>query len=533
MAVQQQKIRVLTSAERAQEARKFRLPNPGDVMISLVFVWAFFCFFLVTAGERLLLRIARLATTPELRNAIVASDETALTFIMIVGCIGLIGLVLVCYRYKKLVTCALLFGLTFGSSTWAPVHDVAFGIKYLSIVFMAAFGGLFLYKNFWRLVDTPYYRLFFFYFVWIAFIQFALGGKINDYWYVGTDLSLIFGFAIAYLYFIDNTDSLYELNKALAWTAILILCVHAVAPVVSNDYLQNGRFQSLFNRATGFAVYFSPAVVFMFWMGMNEERNLFRQLFVGAAIAGLVLVLWSGTRSAMLGIVVAVFVLWWVFRTRIFVYIFLAATLGLVAQIVGTSGEEDFQRLVDRLQDGGDDIESGSGRFEIWASYIEVIVRSPIYGYSVSGVKGQFVSAGLQNFYDNVGLNIRVSAPHNAYLGMMSRFGFIGLVLLLVPVFIALRRARNVLLAPDIPAYDKRAYVLPVATIVVVCITAFFEDTLGSNGKGTVSAFLLFPALLICEVHGRRLLEQYGEKPSIQGGLTKTSPGQPSTAEKV
>ena len=97
----QPKLRILTAAERAEEARKFVLPNPGDLMITLVFGWAFFCFFLVTGGKRMLNRVAKLAKSPVIEKELMAGDETILTGLMLGGCLAFIILVFVCFKYRK------------------------------------------------------------------------------------------------------------------------------------------------------------------------------------------------------------------------------------------------------------------------------------------------------------------------------------------------------------------------------------------------------------------------------------------------
>ena len=41
MAIQQ-KVSILSSAEKAVQARQTEMPNPGDVLIAVVFAWSFF-----------------------------------------------------------------------------------------------------------------------------------------------------------------------------------------------------------------------------------------------------------------------------------------------------------------------------------------------------------------------------------------------------------------------------------------------------------------------------------------------------------
>ncbi len=471
----------------------------------MMFGWALFCFFLVTGGKGFLYQIARLARNESLREAIAGGDEFALTLLMLGGLLLIITMVLACYNYKKLIIGLMFLSLSFSDASWKPAHDFSLIVKYLGIIFFACMGGVFFLKNFWRLIATPYIRLFILYLFWVTAVSFVLGGRTEDIWYVGTDFALIIGFSIAWLNYIDDNDSLMDFNRTIAWTAVVITFMHLLAPFLVAEPITGGRFHSYSSKATGYAALYSPAVLALFWMGMAEKNNYLRQFFSITAIVGMVLLLWSGTRSATLALIIGITLLWWVFRTRILVYVFLAACLGLLAQIIGTSGEQDFQDLTERLQDMTD-----TGRFEIWAVYFDIFTESPVYGHSLSGVTKYFYSDALVSLVERIGSYVIYPKPHNAFLGMAVRFGAIGLIILSTLIFIALRRARQVIFNKAIPADQKQAYVLPLALVVLSCVVCMFEDVLSGSGKGTAIGFLFFPSLIICELYGTRLLEQYG-----------------------
>jgi hypothetical protein len=471
----------------------------------MMFGWALFCFFLVTGGKSLLVQIASLARAQTVREALLGGNEFALTLLMLGGLLLIITMVLAFYNYKKLFIGLMLFSLSFASASWKPLHDFSMIFKYLGIIFFACMGGLFFLKNFWRMIETPYIRLLILYFFWVTAISFLLGGRTEDIWYVGTDFALIIGFSIAWLNYIDDNNSLMEFNRTIAWTAVAITFMHLLAPLLAAESIRNDRFQSFSNRSTGYAVFFAPAVLALYWLGMAEKNNLLRQLFSVIAIVGTVLLLWSGTRSAILALLIGLALLWWVFRTRILVYVFLGACLGLLAQIIGVFGDRDIQALTERLQDVTD-----TGRFKIWSVYFGIFTESPVYGHSLSGISRYFYSDVFLSLIERIGSYAIYSKPHNAFLGMAVRFGAIGLLILSALIFMALRRARQVIFSKAIPAYEKQAYVLPLALVVLSCVECMFEDVLSASGKGTLIGFLFFPSLIICELYGTRLLEQFG-----------------------
>ena len=499
------KIRIQSSAQRAEEARQLVLPNPGDLIIALVFGWGLFCFFLVTGGEKMLNRVAALARTKPVQDAIKSGDETILTALMVGGSAALIVLVVLGYRYRRALIGVAMVAFCFSNASWKPLHDPAWLLKYLIIVFFASMGGLFLLKNFWRLLAMPYVRIFLYSFLYIAIIQLALGGKTDDIWYLGTDMAYIFGFAIAWLAWVKDTDSLMEFNRIVSWAAVVITCLHAMAPFVGVEHIESGRFRSVYSKATGFAVFFSPMVLALYWRTMTEKNDYYRYFFTAMAGLATILMLWSGTRSAALALIISVTLMWYIFRTRIFVYMFFGVAFILVVQIIGGQSSQDVSTLIERLQDTDD-----TGRFETWVRYTEFITQSPIFGHSLTGVDRLFYNSMSLRFFDQLGVSIDGGpAPHNAYLGAMARFGVIGLGLLLAMIFFAVKYGRRVYFSTKIPLEEKAAYMYPMCVVALVCVACIFEDVLGNTGKGTITAFLFYPSLIFCVRIGDYLLEKY------------------------
>ena len=189
------KLRVISSAERELLSRRFVLPNPGDMIIMLVFGWAFLCFFLVTLGDRLLFSIVRLAKSEAVRAALLESDQ-ALGVLMVGGSVVLILAVVIYYKFPRLFLAVLVFSVTFGNAGWKPLHDVALICKYLGVIYLAAYAAQSLYKNVWRFGSIPFIRIIMAWLIWIAFVCIFVGGRQDDYWYLGTEVTFLLGFAI-------------------------------------------------------------------------------------------------------------------------------------------------------------------------------------------------------------------------------------------------------------------------------------------------------------------------------------------------
>ena len=75
LANRRAKAYLATSSERELARRLLVAPNPGDIMMVLIFGWALFCFYLVTVGESALVRIARLARSDGIQELLLSSSQ--------------------------------------------------------------------------------------------------------------------------------------------------------------------------------------------------------------------------------------------------------------------------------------------------------------------------------------------------------------------------------------------------------------------------------------------------------------------------
>jgi O-antigen ligase len=508
---EKQKLIIRSAVERAAEARRLLMPDPGDVIMAMVFGWAMFCVMLFTGGKGMLAQVAKLAKARAIKDIIMNVDAGALVFVIIGGAVLVIGLVVFCYSYRKLFYGMMLFGAFYSSASWKPLHDVAFLMKYLTILFIACYAGLFIFKNFWRLVETPYVRVMLFYVVWVGVICLTLGGKTSDIWYAGTDVALLIGLAAGWWNYIETTDQLAEFNSILLWTAVPVILITATAPVLADGYLISGRFTGFTNRATGFGTLFAPFVLVIFWKAMSKEDGLQKNLFMALAMLGFGLLVWSGTRSALLALFICIFILWRVLRTKIFIYMFLIVAAGITSQIVGGGMDQDsLEKFTARFQL---EEESTAGRFEIWSRNAELVIASPVYGHSPSGRNRFGKNTITADFLEKItGRDVKTIATHNAYLGMLVKFGFVGLAILLTLIIRPFNRARKLIFSDLLPREEKVVFLLPFTLAALLIIMVFFEDAVSAQGRGTVQGMLLFTLLFLLNKMGIKHEEKYLNK---------------------
>jgi len=490
----------LRSSDYIQETEGFLLPNPGDVFMVVAFAWSTLCMLLVIDGGGLTRTIARLSGSQQIRQLLL-TEQTAIAALLFVGVITLGVAFFVFFRYRLLTTALAFFSFCFASSLWAPLHDLAFAIKYLLVIFFGTYGLLFFLRNGWRIFSTKGYRLAFMYVAWIAITALWAGLELGDIWYAGTEFTLLFGFGFAWFLYLDKAEELRSLNITLAYTAIVVTICHMLSPFVGVEYFQGGRFVSQFGRATGFATIFSVFVVTMFWMTMYDQNPVRKNIFTAFALIGYGLILWSGTRNATVATLIGIAALWWVFRSRIFIIASIAGMAALLAQIL-LGGLDATSFLVDRVAS------TENTRLDVWDLYLGLYAQKPIFGYSPSGLQGAVYGDSLINLISGLGGRLNIPGVHNLYLGYAVRFGSIGLILVCTIFVVCAIRAIKVVFSDKVTLEDKKLFILPATLVFLIVLQGLFEDTIGSTGKGSVHGLVLGMAIPLVYLYGGKLLRR-------------------------
>lgn len=508
----------LTTRQRSwlAETREFKRPSPGDVFILAAFGWAAICFLLVIGGQRFAMQAARLSASASVRELFLI-EQTAIASLMIVGIMGIGVAFFLISRYRQLAMGMLLFSLTFASSIWSPVHSVSFAAKYIILIYLACFAAIFVFKNLWKILGTPGYRLLALYLGWMAFIALLNGLRIADIWYTFTEVSTLIGLGVGWLTYVRTREDLERFNRLLGYTAIVVTLFHLLSPFVGVRFIDGGRFVSMFGKSTGFSVIYSVSVVCLFWLSMYEKDVIMSRVYTAFASVGYVLLLWSGSRNGIFAALVGLASLWWVFRTRIIVYVLLAAIVGLLMQII-LGGSESFEFLVRRIAS------TENTRLEVWKLYLGLVGNSPIVGYGPGGLAGAIYGEQIAGLISSVSRPY-VPGTHNAYLGFAARFGLVGLVLYVSIFVISFRRAWRVIFNRNISPKDKELYILPATLLGLVALEGLFEDTMGSTGRGTVHNFIMGMAVPLVFVYGGALLERATPEKSRAGDRHRRNVG--------
>jgi O-antigen ligase len=228
----------------------------------------------------------------------------------------------------------------------------------------------------------------------------------------------------------------------------------------------------------GHASYFATYLLYIVFAGgglaMCEERRLWRTLAVlasGLATLGIIL---SGTRAALIGLIVgAVFL---VVRERRLPKLALGATaagiLVIAALYISPAGEKLRARAFWSSEDP-----RGGARFLLWRDSASFATRRPVTGQGPETFSRTFAphqSAELARAYPE----FFHESPHNIFLDALSERGLLGLCSLAALCFLGLVWARGAIGAAFVAILVSQqftVFTIPTALYFYICVALLFK----------------------------------------------------------
>lgn len=231
------------------------------------------------------------------------------------------------------------------------------------------------------------------------------------------------------------TDTRHRFDRTIA--VFLIITIGAyIAHIV---FLQSGRISldrlarySELGNPIAIARFAGVGVLVFIYLCLTRRGRYILPLWVGALLAGLMIMILTASRGPLLSLFVAVLVTYALRVRRMFigmviVGVVVAATAILLVQYAPPAV---YDRLVYHTQLDP----TGTGRMQIWQLAVQAFTEHPVMGLGTGGFQAY---SGLASSY-----------PHNLFLEIISELGIAGvlasalLVLLLVKNFIACLKLR-------------------------------------------------------------------------------------------
>jgi len=485
------------------QSREFILPNPTEVYLLVAAGWSGACFALLLAGQRLIRRLVNLSSMS--RQLLEGTDLiSVLPLVMMLGLIGITVAFYVFSKYPKLFICLILLSFGFADSTWSAIHTVAFLVKYVSVVYIGSFGLFFVYRN-WNRINQPVHWLVIIYMLWMAFIVWFYGMRINGIWFVGTQFTLLIAFGVGWMARVNDDKKLMEFNYLVAYTAMVTTCLHMISPIVVSQVFDGGRFTSQFTNATGFATTYVLFVTSLVWLALAHPKKAMRWVGVVFSVLGVGMVFLSGTRNATAALICAIIVLSISFRSKLIWWaIGIGAFVGAIAFLL-LAGSDTTQDLTsERLTS------FRNNRADVWAVYIESVFERPLFGWGPDGQTGAFYGERAQALAEQFTTRGFAPGVHNSVLGQTVRFGIPGGVLFISMFTYAFWRAKEIVLSDSIPQSYKVAFSLPLVILVTIFLEGAFEDNFNTP-RGSVVNVLFGTTVILVVMFADRIKRQVAQ----------------------
>jgi O-antigen ligase len=244
-------------------------------------------------------------------------------------------------------------------------------------------------------------------------------------------------------------------------------------------YGNSDRAASTFSHPNIFAFYLMVTISYAYFYIINRNVNgvISRRFLAIVVIFGLICLILTQTRSALIGTAIFMFGTTACVRPKLLPAILLAASLSfLVPQVqdrfleVLSSGVDSgldintAAALAEGKLDGGFVLDSYAWRKLMWGSAWDWIILSPVWGYGLES----FSILSPQFFPLSTGSG----AAHNVYIQLLFETGFVGLILYCFIFFLIILRVWR------LAATHRPQAILLFFLVLSYCVSAYSDNML-------------------------------------------------------
>lgn len=233
--------------------------------------------------------------------------------------------------------------------------------------------------------------------------------------------------------------------------------------------------------------YISLSLIFLLFFSLLIKKTVLRLLFYSLFLIHLIIVVLSKVRAAWMGLLsVILFIIFIFFKIPVmrknlkkilFTVILAILILAIILPIFLISYPSSIEDIKDEFISiyKFRDIETVSARNAIWRliawkDIIDLSLEKPVLGY---GFGVPFQSETLEERGWAYGIDIGFMDPHNSFLSILFRTGFVGLIIFLIILFRFFKLSINFILKCD--NEKMRVYIASILTTIVFILgTSFF-----------------------------------------------------------
>lgn len=441
------------------------LPGPLPLALVGALITCMVWLILLVGGEDNVTRL--ISFSSKLKVLSDGSDGLIAVLIAVsVGIVACCSAVLPSRPQLLMIALLLSFGLSEVVLPWLNLG--AFVLRYMVIIALVTAGTVVLLRT--GLSQIGWLRWIGLGFLVWCFVSLAINGpRTESLIMLPIQVVIVIGMLFGARAIYGSPQATMQAANVFVGVGVFMTGLHIVALLVFQDSFLKGRFTSILPLPTSFGNSYVLFMAAMTWRMFLGGRWIVTGMLAGCVTAGVVMLLLSGTRNALLAMLVMLLVYFVVWKKRVAV----VAALGLVIGALATGAfflESDaFKKVTNRANSK----ESLEIREEVWKFAWQHIQEKPVIGYGL-GIGTEVVSKNLPSW---TRLN-----THNAYLGLWLQLGIVGVMAILIMYVWAMLSGCIVLMSDSAPREIVVAVALPLATLTGLFVGGMFEENLSSRG---------------------------------------------------
>lgn len=279
---------------------------------------------------------------------------------------------------------------------------------------------------------------------------------------------------------LNNQKDLYYIIKLMLIGGALTIIFNIYQMVLGQAFSVTGEGAYRLDGPAGLGGYAFFLLVlilacYSFYFNYQNKKYFF------AAIIFIIFFIMTGTRIAIIGLLIAFAFLQWLLKKRIRLilapFLFVLLLLFLPSSFNRfVPGDVDHETLLSEINKGNYDqvlyMGNWEGRVKIWDSGVnEFFFKSPLWG---NGLGASSSLTGSYYFGDK--MVRQVAAAHNEYVRIIIETGIIGIIIYLVLMFAYLKRALNIYRISSSP-FTKALAMSSAASLISYMVISITEST--------------------------------------------------------
>ena len=440
---------------------------PGPMFLALLgalmtcIVW----LVVLVGGDDTVARLT--AFSSKLKVLTQGHDEVIAILIAVsVGAVALCSAVLPSRPRLLMVSLLLSFGLSEVVVSWLNMG--AFILRYLVIIVLVTVGLIVLFRT--GLSQIGWLRWIGLGFLVWCFVSLGINGaRTESLIMLPIQIVIVIGMLFGAREIYGSPQAAIQVGNAFAGVGVFMTGLHVIALLTFQDSFLKGRFTSILPLPTSFGNSYVLFMAAMTWRVFLGGRWVETAVLASSIAAGAMMLVLSGTRNALLAMLVMFLVYFLVWKKRVAVVAVVVLLLGASATSAFFLETDAFKKVTNRVSSK----ESLEIREEVWRFAWQHIQEKPVVGYGL-GVGTEVISKNLPSWSR---LN-----THNAYIGIWLQLGIVGVMAVIVMYVGAMVGGWWILLNESVPREIVIAVALPLATLTGLFVGGMFEENLSSRG---------------------------------------------------